>query len=74
MLLALPCHACPAVLTGIGTCHRDYDADKEEWGWARAAPVSQKTGGDASSSPKNARRKACLDCQEHHCTAGSFCH
>ncbi|EIE25476.1 hypothetical protein COCSUDRAFT_13684 [Coccomyxa subellipsoidea C-169] len=36
----------------------DYDAEKKEWGWARPAPVSQKQGGDASSSPKKARRKA----------------
>ena len=36
---------------------RDYNAEKEEWGWARPPPVSQKTGGDASSSPKKARRK-----------------
>ncbi len=36
---------------------RDYDAEKKQWGWARPAPVSQKLGGDPSSSPKKARRK-----------------
>ena len=36
---------------------RDYDTEKGEWGWTRAPPVSQKLGGDASSSPKKARRK-----------------
>ncbi|CAL8460675.1 g205 [Coccomyxa elongata] len=36
----------------------DYDAEKKQWGWARPAPVSQKLGGDPSSSPKKARRKA----------------
>lgn len=38
---------------------RDYDAEKKQWGWARAAPISQKLGGDPSSSPKKARRKVC---------------
>lgn len=36
---------------------RDYNPEQQEWGWARPAPVSQKSGGDASSSPKKARRK-----------------
>ena len=36
---------------------RDYNMEQQEWGWARPAPVSQKSGGDASSSPKKARRK-----------------
>ena len=38
---------------------RDYDAEKKQWGWARPAPISQKLGGDPSSSPKKARRKVC---------------
>ena len=46
-----------------GAC-RDYDAEKQEWGWARPAPVSQKSGGDASSSPKKARRKVSI-CSPH---------
>ncbi|CAL5219145.1 g922 [Coccomyxa viridis] len=36
----------------------DYDAEKQEWGWTRPAPISQRSGGDPSSSPKKARRKA----------------
>ena len=56
---------------------RGYDAEKQEWGWARAAPVSQKSGGDPSSSPKKARRKvapapAC--CAVHtHLRTGHVC-
>lgn len=34
----------------------DWDAEKEAWGWARAPPVSQKTGGGATGT-KGARKK-----------------
>lgn len=34
----------------------DWDAEKEAWGWARAPPVSQKTGGGATAT-KGARKK-----------------
>ena len=37
--------------------HRAYDEEKQEWSWTRAPPVSQKLGGDPSSSPKKARKK-----------------
>lgn len=39
-----------------GLC-RDYDAEKEAWGWSRPAPVSQKMGGDGTSENKTARKK-----------------
>ena len=57
-----------------GAC-RDYNAEKLEWGWARAAPVSQKSGGDTSSSPKKARRKvrACTHLLRHPHTLACLC-
>lgn len=36
--------------------HRDYDAEKKQWGWARPAPVSQKQGGEPDT-PKKLRKK-----------------
>lgn len=43
-------------------CIRDYDADKQTWGWARAPPVSQRPAGgegdEGAQGPKKLRRKA----------------
>lgn len=36
----------------------DYDAEKKQWGWTRAPPVSQKQGGTGTSEGKPLRRKA----------------
>lgn len=36
--------------------HRDWNADKKEWGWARPPPVSQKSGGEPDT-PKKLRKK-----------------
>lgn len=38
---------------------RDWNAEKKEWGWARAPPVSQKSGGEPDT-PKKLRKKVVL--------------
>ena len=41
---------------------RDWDAEKKKWGWARAPPVSQKSGGEPDT-PKKLRKKVLVSLQ-----------